>query len=169
VRSLIATTRFDLEPLRPEHAREMLPVLEDARLYAFIGGQPPTLGELTEQYERQVAGPAGDAEMWLNWVIRRRSDNQPIGYVQATLLHSASGWSADLAWVVGTDHQGGGAATEATLAVVSELQAHGVVEFRAHVADGNVASVKVAQRVGLVATETLDADGERLYATPRRG
>jgi hypothetical protein len=35
------TERLTLEPLRPEHADEMVAVLGDPALYEFTGGTPP--------------------------------------------------------------------------------------------------------------------------------
>ena len=143
-------------------------MLADERLYAWIGGRPPTPAELAARYERLVAGPDSADTLWLNWVTRRRSDGRAVGYVQATLSREPAGWSADLAWLVGGEFQSAGVATEATRAVVAQLRAHRVERLRAHVADGNAASAKVAVRVGLLATDQLDDDGERLYVQARR-
>lgn len=40
----IRSERLLLDPLRVEDAEAMLPVLGDAPLYAYTGGEPPTLG-----------------------------------------------------------------------------------------------------------------------------
>ena len=46
-----------LEPLRVEHADEMVAVLDDPQLHTYIGGgAPATLDELTATYARQVVG-----------------------------------------------------------------------------------------------------------------
>lgn len=37
----LETERLILEPLRIEHAEEMVLVLGDRRLYAYTGGEPP--------------------------------------------------------------------------------------------------------------------------------
>ena len=81
----LTTTRLDLEPLRVEHAHEMAAVLDDPVLHEFTGGEPASTDELTARYERQVTGGSADgAEQWFNWVLRRRDDGRPAGYVQAT-------------------------------------------------------------------------------------
>ena len=36
----LTTRRLMLEPLRPDHARELAPVLADPALHAFTGGEP---------------------------------------------------------------------------------------------------------------------------------
>jgi len=146
----------------------MVSVLADARIYEFIGGTAPTLPELTQRYTQQVAGSGRSDEVWLNWIIRRRSDKQPIGYVQATVALRTSRSVAELAWVITPAHQGAGAATEAATAVAAHLRANADTELHAHIADTNVGSVKVAERVGLVATEALNEEGERLYVAMSR-
>lgn len=168
LRADIATQRFDLEALRRDHAVEMLPVLADMGLYTYIGGRPPDAAALTARYERQTAGPDAGDEVWLNWIVRRRSDHVAIGYVQATLIPSISGWTAQLAWLIGTDHQGNGAATEAAHAVIARLREQGIADVRAHIADGNRASAAVARRLGLIPSDTFDEDGERLHIAPHR-
>jgi RimJ/RimL family protein N-acetyltransferase len=160
---VIVTGRFTLQPLRVADAQEMVAVLADAGLYAFIGGSPPTLDELEARYQRQVAGPGTPGVQWLNWIIRRRYDGRAIGYVQAALSVERDATVADLAWLVGTEFQGAGAATEATSAVIGQLRARGVDEVRAHIVDGHDASAGVARRLGLMPTDELDAEGERLY------
>ncbi len=39
---VLRASRLDLEPLRVEHAQEMAPLLEDAGLHLYVGGQPAT-------------------------------------------------------------------------------------------------------------------------------
>ena len=82
----LQTLRLTLEPLRVDHAGEMTPLLADRSLYAFTGGQPPSLAELRGRYQRQVTGRSPDgAEAWLNWIVRRRDDGQAVGFVQAAI------------------------------------------------------------------------------------
>lgn len=83
----IRTARLDLAPLRVEDAREMVAVLADPALYGFIGGTPPSLAELARRYRAQVRGRSGDGrEEWHNWIVRERSSNTAIGFVQATIV-----------------------------------------------------------------------------------
>jgi len=159
----VRSARFALEPLRVDHAEEMVVVLGDARLYEFIGGSAPSLDELRARYARQVRGPGRADEVWLNWVIRDCADERAVGYVQATLTGQEADWTADLAWLVGSAHQGKGIATEAATGVASQLRECGITMLSAHIADSNAASIAVATRVGLGATDELDADGERIF------
>ncbi len=156
----LRTERLDIEPLRLDHADEMAPVLADPELYAFTGGFPPDSDQLRERYRQQLVGRSADGTQgWLNWVIRRRDDASAIGYVQATVEEAPAGPIAEVAWVVGSGHQGQGFAREAAPAMVSWLRDQGVSLVVAHVHPGHAASEAVARAVGLAPTATL-VDGE---------
>jgi RimJ/RimL family protein N-acetyltransferase len=182
----IVTERLVLEPLRVEHAEEMLSVLAAPELYTFIGGTPPTLPDLRARYRRMVAGPpAGRPVGWLNWVLRQRRDQRLTGTVQATIWPEtgaspvipgpaptptpadgmgAAFLRASLAWVVGADWQGHGIATEAARALVGWLRGHEVTALMATIHPGNTASAMVARRIGLVPTDDL-VDDETVWVS----
>ncbi|ONI75858.1 hypothetical protein BWI15_08620 [Kribbella sp. ALI-6-A] len=181
------TERLELLPLKVEYAAEMAGVLSARELYAFIGGEPPSVEQLTERYRRQVAGSGRPGEHWLNWVISL--DGVLVGYVQATV----TGDGAEIAWVVGADWQGQGIAKEAAAGLAEWLRhssreverpvvgdsatsagrafrgdargasGNGRLRIVAHVHPGHAASKAVAQAVGLSAIGRLDDDGEELW------
>ncbi|MBC8091625.1 MAG: GNAT family N-acetyltransferase [Pseudonocardia sp.] len=138
----------------------MAPLLDDPALHAFTGGTPATLGELRERYGRQVVGTSPDgSERWLNWIVR--GGGTAVGYVQATLIAE----HADLAWVIGTAHQGRGYAREAAEAVVTWLREQGVERLVAHIHPDHTASQSVARALNLTPTATL-VDGELRWQWP---
>ena len=93
-------------------------------------------------------------------MLRRVSDEQIVGTVQATLYCPVAGrLNAELAWVVGFDYQGNGYGREGALAMVSWLRAHGVDGLVAHIHPGHDASAGIARALGLTATDTV-SDGE---------
>ena len=147
-----------LEPLRVADAAEMVQVLGAPELYTYIGGRPPTLGELTEQYRRQVLGRSVDGrEEWLNWIVR--VDGAAVGYVQATVHEGAR---AVVAWVIGLPWQGRGYASAAATELVGLLRARGVRRIEAYIMPGHVGSERVAERVGLTPTGHL-SEGEQMW------
>ena len=154
----ITTERLLLEPLRVGHAEEMAVLLDDVRLHEFTGGEPPTPDQLRDRYARQVAGIGRG---WLNWVVRH--EGAVVGTVQATLEDGV----AEVAWVVGTAHQGRGFAGEAAVGMVGWLRARGVREVVAHVHPDHRASAAVARRVGLVASGVV-VDGEVRWVSAER-
>lgn len=157
----LTTRRLDLDPLRAEDADEMVWVLGDERLYAFIGGGPPTLDELRARYRRLVVGHSADGrEEWHNLIVRRQSDRRAVGTVQGTIVDE--GRRAEIAWVIGTAWQGSGYASEAARALVSWLASSGVATITAHIHPDHHISASVAARAGLGPTEEFE-DGERVW------
>jgi RimJ/RimL family protein N-acetyltransferase len=156
----IRTGRISLAPLKVADADDLANVLSDPLLYQFTGGSPPSADELRATYRRQITGRADALEVWRNWIIRAEPDGQPVGYVQATI--SADWRTAELAWVIGTGFQRRGYATAAARAVADWLRARGVGRLQAHIRPGHEASARVAARVGLRPTGTMQ-DGEQLW------
>lgn len=159
--ALLRTNRLILKPLEPADAAEMVGVLSSPRLYEFTGGSPPSLPELEAQYRFQVA-PRPDEEIWHNWIIQLTEQQEAVGFMQATVI----GDEADIAWVVGVDWQGRGMATEAATSMCDWLVTQGVVRLSAHIHPKHVASERVAASIGLVQTDTVDEDGEVVWALP---
>lgn len=151
--------RLDL--LTPADADALHAVLDDDALHTFTGGEPPTPAEWRRRVAAWQAGRSPDgAEQWRNWVVRD-ARGTVVGHAQATVRGDA----AELAWVIGTAHQGRGLATAAARAMVALLQADGVASFTAHVHPDHVASQRVAAAVGMHDTGEVDADGEHLWAS----
>jgi RimJ/RimL family protein N-acetyltransferase len=143
----------------------MAPLLDDEDLHAHIGGRPATLDELSARYRRQSAGRSpGGEEGWLNWVVRHRVSGAAVGAVQATLRGRAGQLAADLAWVIATEHQGQGYAGEAAAAMAAWLREHGVNALTAHIHPEHRASIRVAERLGLVPAGIV-VDGETRWTT----
>lgn len=167
---MIATTlssaRVDLEPINEGHASEMFDVLDDESLHAFTGGEPLRREELERRFTRLAMGSGDPGEHWLNWILRPRSsgfaasDGVAVGYLQATVIGS----NAEVAWVVGTQHQGRGFAADGAALVVQWLAEQGVAQVTAHIHPDHSASNRVAERAGLVATGDVDEDGEVVWA-----
>jgi RimJ/RimL family protein N-acetyltransferase len=158
----VETPRLLLEPLAVRHAAPMVRVLGAPQLYRFTGGSPPMLRELTERYQRLVAGPAGRAEHWLNWVIRQRADQRLAGTVQATITSDPAGLRAAIAWVVGAPWQGRGYATESARALIGWLREHQVMTIVAAIHPDHAASAAVARRAGMTPTAER-AGGEVIW------
>jgi len=161
----LQTERLSLEPLRVEHADEMLAVLDDARLYTFTGGDPPTLDELRASYERRVAAGIVDGARWANWVVRERSSGSPAGGMQATIRCGDGGLVAELAWILGVEHQGRGYAREAAAAMGEWLREQGVGELGAIIHPRHDASMALARALGLRQTAE-EVRGELVWRSP---
>ena len=163
--STIITRRLSLVPLQVGDAEDLAGVLGDKRLHEFIGGRPATLAELRDRYARLVAGSAKPNDLWLNWVVRRRSDGQPLGTVQATVTTMDGESTANIAWVIGLDWQNQGFASEAASALVDWLLQHGADDVTACIHPKHRASAVVATRAGLRPTDE-QRDGEQIWRLP---
>jgi RimJ/RimL family protein N-acetyltransferase len=160
------TARLELAALRPDDADELFPVLSDEGLGRSTGALPPAdVAALRERFERWAPGRSpGGEELWLNWVVRRRSDRSAIGHVQATVGDGAG----EVAWVIGTSFQGRGFATEAGTALTGWLRAVlGVPVIRCAVHPDHLASRAVAERIGLRPTDER-RDGEVIWTDEPR-
>lgn len=155
----LTTARLLLERLRPDHADEMEPVLDDQRLHAFVGGSPASLEGLRARYWHLAALRSDDGwTMVPSWIIRRRDDRMAIGAVHATVDAN----EADVGWVIGVASQGQGFATEAALEVMRFLEASGCTSIQAAIHTGHGASATVAARAGLSPTDE-QIDGDRIW------
>lgn len=142
----------------------MARVLADEALYEFIGGRPPTRAELRDRYGEARPAPQREGEALLSWIVRSRPAAVAMGSVQATVTSDGSGAaSAELSWVVGTEFQRHGVASEAAAAVVAYLRGRGIERFSAHIVSCHRASETVARRIGLQPTGQLH-DGEIIWS-----
>lgn len=152
----LQSTRLVLCKLDVRAAKEMVSVLADPRLYTYTGGEPPDLASLRNRYARQVVGRSPDgSELWFNWIVRTRDALVAVGYAQATL--GISSGIADMAWVIGAEHQGRGYATEAAAAVLEWLTSQPCVQrITAHIAAANQPSQSVARKLGFAPTAAVE-------------
>ncbi len=138
---------------------EMLTVLADDVLYEFTGGEAPTRDVLERRYRRQLDGPNRPGEQWLNWIIRTKTDQRAVGFVQASVV----GDGADVAWLVGLSDQGRGIASEAALAMCDWLETNGIKSLNAHIHSVHVGSRRIAKRLGMSSTGMVDEEGEEIW------
>lgn len=156
----LRTRRLDLLPIDRSHASVMFSLLNDVAMHEFTGGKPPadveTLSRRYEGWEERRA-PDG-SELWLNWVLRERQLNEVIGHVQAGVRSDC----AYVAWVIGSRWQRRGYASEAAARLVGWLLELGVKEIRASIHPEHIASIRVAENVGLERTD-LREDSETVW------
>lgn len=98
----IDTDRVRLQPMRPDDASALFPIIDDERLHAFTGGVPDTMDKLRSRldvwaHERSSEG----RQAWLNWVVRAADDGRVLGTGRPPLSEATTdrarwwrGWSA---------------------------------------------------------------------------
>jgi [ribosomal protein S5]-alanine N-acetyltransferase len=150
--SILATERLYLEPLTPQHAPHLFPVLSDIQIYSYIPDDPPAdIATLTTRYQRLATrrSPRGD-ELWLNWALKRSREADYIGVVQATLT---PGQPAYLAYLLASAFWGYGYAQEAcNRLLVLLFGVYRVSGVRAEVDTRNQASWTLLERLGFTQT-----------------
>jgi [ribosomal protein S5]-alanine N-acetyltransferase len=144
---VIETARLRLEPQVKAHAKVMLTVLSDPKMYMFIPGDPPTdLVALEMRYEQLESRRSSDGlEYWLNWIVF--TNNAAIGRVEASVHIDEA--RADVAYVFNPTAWGQGFAAEAMNAMLEHLQLDlRVKKFTANVDTRNEASIRLLKRLG---------------------
>lgn len=147
-------------PVLRLHAEAMFSVLSDDTLYGYTGGSPPrSVADLENWFSSlENRESANGEELWLTWLMFTVERGQPIGYVQATVEK----FQADIAWLVGSDWQGVGFASEAAAALASWLVASKVNAISAHIHPNHIGSQKVAKAAGLYNSGQIE-DGEEVW------
>ncbi len=132
----------------------MFTLLNDIKLHEHIGGEPyANIKEFLERYQRLSKGGSPDGrERWINWIII--DDAKCVGFVQATIACD----SASIAWVIGTAYQSKGYATKAAKLLIKYLMDLGISEINANIGVGNLASQRVASKIGMRRTSVYNGD-----------
>jgi RimJ/RimL family protein N-acetyltransferase len=138
----------------------MFPVLSDHKLYEYTGGCPPqSIADLAAWFGALESRQSPDGEeLWLTWLLFTNEGNTAIGYVQATV----TGHAADIAWLVGSEWQGIGYASEAATALTAWLHTNRIHAINANIHPDHSASQKVAQAAGLHYSGQIK-DGEEVW------
>lgn len=156
----LLSKRLRLAPVMRSHAEAMFAVLSDESLYIYTGGCPPQSVADVESWFIALESrksPERD-ELWLTWLIFIAESNVAIGYVQATVGNS----KADVAWLVGSQWQGSGYASEAAATLTSWLVTSDVADISSHIHPKHVASQSVAKAAGLHNSGHIE-DGEEIW------
>jgi ribosomal-protein-alanine N-acetyltransferase len=117
---ILETERLCLEPLTPHHARQLFPVLADARIYTYIPEDPLLDSDALARRFQQLAArrsPSG-TELWLNWAMHRTQEHDYIGTLQATITADQH---ATIAYLLNSAFWGYGYAQEACRCLLSLL------------------------------------------------
>jgi RimJ/RimL family protein N-acetyltransferase len=159
----LQTPRLDLEPVQPDHAREVWAQLDDDRMWRYFPAlRPATIEELRALYEKWARGSPHADQVWLNWLCRNRASGALVGSVQATVFPREG--SSYIAYAIYPAHQRKGYAREAAQAVIAYVKgAYGVHRFFAEMDMRNEPSYRLAESLGFVRVETRVDAVEYLY------
>lgn len=145
----LLTNRFELEPLKQEHAKKMFDLLQNKEIYNYIDDTPPSsLDKLEIKYKQREKQISPDNKyIWLNWIIKCKKSEKYIGYVQATIPILEK--TAVLGYVIFPAYWRKGVATETASCVITELfKTYKVIEIKASIDKRNIASITLIKRLG---------------------
>jgi RimJ/RimL family protein N-acetyltransferase len=167
----LRTDRLNLEPVRPLHALEAWPLLNDDRMWQYFPAlRPATPDDLRALYEKWERGSGNQSEVWLNWLCRDRALGALVGGMQSTVFTREG--VAYVAYAVYPQHQRNGYARESVRAILDYVaKTFAVKRFFAEMDTRNEASFRLAESLGFTRVEMhaaierghgIDAD-EYLY------
>ncbi|WP_170208569.1 GNAT family N-acetyltransferase [Micromonospora pisi] len=161
VRALIATPRLELRPFRVADADELHTIFSDPETHT-IGDGPFTSTEQTRAWIRrrvQVAEETG--LLW--YAVRARPNGDLLG--NCGLFFGRIGQiEPEIGYEIRHSHQGQGFAREAAQAVLDEGLAAAVPRVWATIRPYNVASLRIAAKIGMSERYTkVDARGPLIY------
>lgn len=162
------SARLHLEPLAARHAPAMFAAINDPALYRYIDHGPPASAQRLHEIYRELEGrssPDG-SEAWLNWVLFAQElakGDQPLGFVQATLLPDGRAW---VAYLLTRTAWGQGYASEAVAAMLQHLFGSlGARQAMAMVERDNRHSIALLERLGFSLASAEQLQGHELTPT----
>jgi RimJ/RimL family protein N-acetyltransferase len=143
-----------LIPLVSADADDLVGLLDEPQLREWISVDD--IGALRARFAAWESRRSPDgSEIWLNWVVRERSDGRALGWVQATV----SGEAASVAYALLPAERGAGVASDALRALTRWLHDRlGVKTLTAEIDDANAASARVAVAAGFERTARRAGD-----------
>jgi [ribosomal protein S5]-alanine N-acetyltransferase len=140
------SARLHLEPITPAHAEALFPGLCDPALYRWLDAPAADLAGLRRRFERLAKPVRPDGQLWLNFAVRDRSEDQYVGYVQATVNADLR---AHVAYFVFTPFQRRGYAREAVQCLLEHVfDACHSTSVQIEVDTRNEPSQRVAEALG---------------------
>ena len=141
--------RLHMLLINEDHAAMVHPLFQDPSLYTYIPSDPPALIKLQEQYKYWEGRESPDGrEYWLNYVMFLGSTGSFVGTLQAGITRETK--EASVAYMVVTQHQNKGLATEAVQMLISHLRTqYGVRCVKAWVDTRNTASIRLLEKAGM--------------------
>lgn len=157
----LRTARLDLEAVRPSHAEQAWPLVDDDRMWVYFPAlRPASRDDLRRLYQKWERGSSSSAEIWHNWMCRERAGRALVGSMQSTVLPAQR--AAYIAYAIYPQFQRKGYAREACLAVIAFIrETYAVERIWAEMDVRNEASFRLAESIGFI--RVAERDGEYRY------
>jgi [ribosomal protein S5]-alanine N-acetyltransferase len=146
--------RLRLIPREGEHAPLLFAALQDPAIYQWISDAPPiNVVELEKLWSRLANELLYLDILYLNWAVQCSDDREWIGTIDVAI--DAENIATNIGYIFAPPYWGQGYATEAVYLLAEHLARSGIVEQRAFVTFGNIASTKVLERAGFTKTRII--------------
>ncbi|MEO8647903.1 MAG: GNAT family N-acetyltransferase [Acidobacteriota bacterium] len=151
------TENFRLRQLVPDDDRRLFEICSDPETWRFMGAGPASITEVRAGIERQISDYYGRVGYGL-WGIEQKYDRRLVGRC-GIFLQTLDGLPRpELSYVVDRTFWGRGIATEAAKCAIALAAArYGISSLIAVIADGNAASIRVAENCGFTISRQLSA------------
>jgi [ribosomal protein S5]-alanine N-acetyltransferase len=146
--------RLHLIPLEGKHAPRLFDALQDPAIYEWISAEPPIDVVGLEKLWSKLANELIYRDvLYLNWAVRCRENSEWIGTMDVSI--DADLIATNIGYIFAPPYWRQGYATEAVYLLAEHLAQSGIVEQRAFVTFGNIASTKVLERAGFTRTRII--------------
>jgi [ribosomal protein S5]-alanine N-acetyltransferase len=151
----LESDQLRLIPLAANHGQLLFSALQDPLIYTWISSAPPASVVELEEGWSELADRllTGHDISYFNWAIQKKSDGAWVGTMDATI--NADNIAINIGYLFFPPFWGQGYATETVRVLAEHLADRGIIEQRAFVTFGNIASSKVLERAGFVETRII--------------
>lgn len=158
---LITTGRLELRPFRDEDAAELHEIFGDPDTHTIGEGPFTSLAQTTAWISRRGETERQHGLLW--YAVRARADGRMLGNCGLFTGRTGSA-EPEIGYEIRRSCQGRGLATEAAGAVLDDALASGIGRVWATIRPHNVASLRVAAKIGMTAQRTwADSRGPLIY------
>jgi RimJ/RimL family protein N-acetyltransferase len=151
----LETNRLVIEPLTGMHAEHLFGPMQSPSIYEWISSVPPKTFESLKDWWKALENRLDpeETEAWLNWAVRRKSDNIYVGKLDAVV--NAEHIATNVSYLFFPEYWGNGYASEAVLALTNHFASCGVAKMVATVTEGNRASYRVLENAGFIRSRII--------------
>jgi [ribosomal protein S5]-alanine N-acetyltransferase len=151
----IESDRLCLITLEAYHAQLLFYAMQDPSIYTWISSAPPTSIVELEKWWSELADRLITTHdiLYLNWAVQRKCDGVWVGKMDVDI--NSDNIAINTGYIFFPPFWGQGYASEAARLLAEHLAQAGIIEQRAFVTLGNIASTKVLERAGFIKTRII--------------